>query len=114
MKTISEEQQSELIEMKAYVDQARSERIRPRFSLDFRARVIALRKAGVSLQVFRDRLKLSGSSIYKWEHDDTAAGKKVVAPRVLTKQPPLREPPRTQPQVLSLTLGNFIVTIGVA
>jgi transposase-like protein len=114
MRTISEEQQAELTELKAYVEQARAEKIKPRFSGEFRKRVLALRKAGVSPQAVRDTLKLSSSTIYKWEHEDAAKGKTSEAPRVLTVQPTPLSQPSKQSQVLSLTLGNFVVTIGVA
>jgi hypothetical protein len=88
----TQEQRNEIAQLRIETEQARAHHKRARFSQEYRSRILALRKQGVT---HRHQCVTSNSGD---------------APRVI----PVRAAPQAGPQVLSLRLGAFRLTIQVA
>jgi hypothetical protein len=117
----TEAQQEELRQLKAQLEERRSNGRRLQYSKDVRQRVQALRKAGVAVARLERELGIGPSVIYKWRNDQDST--ETTAPRVMTvtPEPGMRSPttlgaiqPSGVDPSLSLQIGAFSITIKMA
>ena len=125
MVSISESQKAELSTLKRRIIQARSLGGRADFPQDLRDRVVGLRRAGIKQSEICAELQLASSVVSDWERKAAGVANtaKAPRPRVLAVQAPqapqvpqvpqVPHPGASAKQTLSLTLGNFVITIGV-
>jgi hypothetical protein len=106
----TQEQRNEIAQLRIETEQARAHHKRARFSQEYRSRILALRKQGVTHRHHCEGLRLGGSLVSGWEQQAVVTSNSGDAPRVI----PVRAAPQAGPQVLSLRLGAFRLTIQVA
>ena len=118
MSEITQVQRDEIAQLRIETEQARAHNKRARFSQEYRSRILALRKQGVTHRHLWEELRLGGGLVSGWEKQAAVANNSGDAPRVI----PVRTAPQAgpkalsaaAPQALSLRLGAFRLTIQVA